>query len=85
MELLALDSLRYSPKCLEGEFCELRELGILRTSPGNCPKSRMGGELVPCQLKKKALSGLHWVLHATEDPLSIVLLRLFSKSLHAIG
>jgi hypothetical protein len=23
----------YSPECVEGEFCELRLLGILRTSP----------------------------------------------------
>src|SRR5215203_943143 len=37
----------------------------------------MGGELVPCQVKKTAPRGILWALHATEDPLSRALQRLF--------
>ncbi len=35
---------------------------------------------MPCQAEKTAPRGLLWALHATEDPISRALLRLFRQS-----
>ncbi len=43
-------------------------------------KVRMGGELVPCQVKTTLPKGLLWALQATEDPLWRALQRLFGQS-----
>jgi hypothetical protein len=53
---------------------------IHRSAWRDCPKSPDGGELVPCQAKKTAPRGLLWALHATRDPVSKALLRLFGQS-----
>jgi hypothetical protein len=48
-------------------------------------KVRLGDKMVPYQVNETALKGLLWALHAIEDPLSRVLLRLSRQSLYAFG
>src|SRR5918994_6980313 len=45
--------LLYSPECVEGKFCELRLLGILRSSPCRC--SRKSNKVGPGEVGSWAL------------------------------